>query len=1278
MSPLNLNRRIIASLLTTFVATSAQGALTDIANEPLNPYSAQATVLPNLMFTLDDSGSMAWDYLPDDVASAQGNTSRNCRGWGGSGAGSETRTSCNASLREAPHYASQYNKIYYDPNVTYSPGVDPDASVVGAADSRLPQDNMSAVREDAYGSSSTINLTNGYPEVVYCKNTNDLATDTVNCKGNSPNYIYPDATYRHKKVRYGEPFYYTITPREYCDNERLVNCIWSTSPSGSYVFPAPVRHCQTEAIAVSGSVVTGNTGGKPRCQLKYGTDHTYVRYGTFVRTNITTNLFSSTTYGNRPNRTDCAAKPVCNATEEAINFANWYAYYRTRMQMMKTAVGQAFIPIDGRFRVGFVTINPGSPVTNNKFLPVDKFDISHKTAWYNKLYSQTPNGGTPLREALSRVGRYFGGKSSGINAGMTPDPVQYSCQRHYNILTTDGYWNGNAGIDLSGGYIGNEDNVDAGYTQRTDGAYDPNPVPAGINNVSQGYNSLADIAAYFYKTDLRPAGSVGVLGISVDNNNVKAILGKDENTAQHMVTYTIGLVDGKMTYVSDYDTNNNAVIPTDYYRIKNGLTGCSWQSSNSVCNWPMPVANTDTALDDLWHAAVNGYGKYFNAKNKEDLASGLQSIFDSIDSQDGAAAAAATSSPNITQDDRDIFSTVYKPLDWTGEVTKQEIDVGNGNVISTPVWKAQALLDALVTASTDGRTIYTFDSSPTAAASKLKAFNWSLLSTAERNHFSSKGALLHQYPSLSSANQANANDGEKLINYLRGRWEYELRSGNLNGAFRERKHVLGDTVSATPVYVRAPRFGFSDSGYGAFKATHTPDLTVNPPTTGRAPMLYVAANDGMLHAFDASTGGSNSGKELWAFAPRSLFPKLHKLATDDYDVNHRFYVDGSPEVMDVKIGGVWKTVLVGGMNAGGRAYYALDVTDPANPAALWEFCTDSSLCSAHDDDLGLTFGNPVITKDHAGNWVVIVASGYNNVSPGDGKGYLYVLDVATGNILRKMSTGSGSVGSPSGLAKIAGWADDGNVDNTAKYVYGADLNGDVWRFDMTASPLSPNPLKLATLTNASGNPQPVTTKPELGLCNYKKMVLIGTGKYMGSSDASNTSQNTVYGFKDELLATGLGTLRTSGQMVQQTITADVSDPNKRTVTTNPVNLSSGFGWYADLITSGERVNVDPQLVLGTLLVAGNIPDSSADVCDLAGASWQYQFDYCTGSFVDASGGVVATKMGAMTAGFVVISLPDGTIKQIVTDRTGAQSTMAVNIGGGGAGARRVGWREILN
>lgn len=1224
----NINRK--ALFLMLFSATS-MAAITDLANAPLAT-SSTTSVLPNLMFVLDASGSMDWDFLPDSVGNVSTSPSYNCKNSSGG------LRACDPA--EPPYYSSDYNKIYYNPNITYTPAVDPDSSLVGASVSRPSQGNpWTNVIVDSFDTTvSRINLVGNYPDVEYCK------SNLSACKRNST-YTYPDSTYNVMRTAYGSPFYYSIAPKEYCDSASLISCTLATSPSGSYIYPAPVRHCQKQIQATASTAQSGSSGGSPKCQLKYDSNHKYLRYGTFSRTDI---VSSTTTYTGRFDRKDCAGNNttpgtgICTYSEEMTNFANWYTYYRTRMQMMKTTVGQAFIPIDAKYRVGFITINPGSPVSNNKYLSIAKFDIPQKTAWYQKLYAQQPTGGTPLREALSRVGRHFGGITTGINSGMTPDPMEYSCQQNFTILTTDGYWNGNAGIDLSGSVLGNQDNTDSGYTTRSIGAYDPNPVPSGDNN------SLADVAAYYYKTDLRATGSTGVLGTDVSQDNVPAT-NSDPNTAQHMTTFTVGLADGKMLYQPHYDTDANG----DFYLIKSSSTGCSWQSSGT-CNWPYPARDQDTALDDLWHAAVNGHGRYYNAKDPTSLSAGIEGALANVSAKRGAAAAAATSSPNVTQSDNAIFSTTYRTVKWDGEVQAQTIDTNTGQVLSAVSWTAQAQLDAK--AAANQRLIYAYSAS---TASKLRALNWSNLNTSEQAFFNNKGSTMDQYGGLTVAQRATADNGQNLLNYILGDRSQESPAA----IYRARDHVFGDTVTATPAYVRSPTYNFGDSGYSTFKSSQST----------RQAMLYIAANDGMLHALNATTGS-----ELWSYVPTAMLSKLYKLADDGYPTKHEYFVDGSPETMDVYIGNTWKTILVGGFNAGGRGYYALDITDPANPKGLWEFCHSSSICANHDSNVGYSYGNPVITKDIAtGKWVVIVTSGHNNISPGDGKGYFYVLDAADGSILRTYATGSGTTTTPSGLSKMSAWADHANDDNTALRLYAGDMNGDVWRVDLTGTIGGSNPFNLANLRDSSGNSQPVTTKPELGVCNYQKMVYIGTGRYLGISDLSNISQQSIYGFKDALNTTALGNLQASSSMIQQTVTQATPSSTSRGISYNAVNILSDSGWYLNLPTAGERVNVDPQLVLGTLLVASNIPNSNA--CNAGGDSWQYQLDFCSGSYLStAPNQTVATKMGnEMTAGFVIVSLPSGALKQIVTGTTGSQTTLGVNVGGNSGTAKRVSWREIF-
>jgi type IV pilus assembly protein PilY1 len=1238
-------RAPILIALSVMLAGPAVAQTTDIASQPLT-FSVATTVKPNIMFILDDSGSMASRFLPEEVNGSRVDKSRcnnsNC-----------SNTTTEGIEGNPPWYAAQFNFIYYDPQTTYFPAVNADGTQ--RASFGTP---WTAVRRDAYGGTATINLVSGYPEIVFCKDDEDDPYSTTNCRRNGIDtgnpFIYSSATangfpngtgsgaFRYPRTRSGNPFYYTLLPREHCLTEDLVDCTMSATPTGSYRFPAVFRWCQNTNDANSTNAISGNTSSRPRCQRSWTSNHTYARYGRFQRTDI---VPATATYGGRPNRADCAAAPNCTYAEEMTNFANWYAYYSSRMQLMKTGVGYAFTQIDSRYRVGLITINPGSPVSSNKYLRIDTFAETHRDNWYNKLYSQSPSGNTPLREALSRVGRHFAGKRDRINTGMNDDPIQYSCQPNVALLSTDGYWNGSAGIRIDGSGIGNNDNVDSEYSTRASGAYD--------GGLSGANDNLADVAMYYYSTDLRTNGATGALGTDVSANNVPGTL-KDTNPEQHMLTFTIGLgLGGLMKYVPEYESLSSG----DFHNIKVGNTGCSWVGTNQVCNWPVPpLSDTDSPakIDDLWHAAVNGRGRYVSASDAPSLYDGLVSALADLRVLIGASAASATSSPNITATDNAIFSSTYRTARWDGELVAQRVDPVSGEVSVAESWSARELLNARVTASTDSRTIYT------TVGGTLVPFQYGSLDAAMQGHFVNRCAQLSQCVEFDATQRATVNSGTNLVNFLRGQRQHEP-------LLRERIYVLGDLVGSRPMYVRDPRRAYGDPvnpSYFDFKVANTK----------RRAVVYIGGNDGMLHAFDANTGA-----ESWAYVPRTMLPHLYKLADTAYATSHRYYLDGSPTVADVVISNTWRTILIGGFNAGGRGFYALDITNPDSPRALWEICNDSALCSVTDADMGLSFGNPVVTKRASdGRWVALLTSGYNNVGGGDGRGYLYVVDVGTGAILDKVATGAGSATNPSGLAKITAWARDPDTDNTTQYVYGGDLLGNVWRFDIGATP--PAVLRVATLLDAANKPQPITVRPELGQIDGYRVVFVGTGRYLGVSDLQDPATlsppgtwsyvSSMYAIKDN--GTAWGNPRAQTVFVPKTVTTIAS--NRRGVTGGAVNWSTEAGWYMDFPSTGERVNIDLHLTMGTLVVTTNVPNDNA--CTAGGDSWIYQLNYRDGQKISTASEAALYRSGTLTVGNAIVRLQGVTLKIITTGASGVKETRGLNVGNGAMSARRIGWREV--
>jgi len=1289
-------RSLCVAAISVAAASASFATETDLAALPLVT-SAPQVVKPNLMFVLDDSGSMAWTHMPDDVDNF---------GQGGSP----------SFTHKYGYVSSQCNGVYYNPSLTYSP---PAQVAANGAVTYYP---------NASFNSSGGAWNNGFDTLA---GKTDLS---------SAFQAWTKAT--------------------------VQNSALNNTDDGTGVAAYYYKYSGSQLSQAQKDYFDTNSTFYKECNSLIGSSP-----GSGVFTKVTVSSSSGP-----------------GSTDERQNFANWYSYYRTRMLMMKTATGLAFRNIGDQYRIGYMSINNN---TSNSLLNISDFNGAQKNSWYSKLYGATTGNSTPIRQALADAGRIYANKVSTLNGVTVTDPVQYSCQKNFTLLSTDGYWNGNAGYQVdgatavanadagqqapfgdggtvadlytatvsvtatnssaqvssitvngqkilsatattSGGGFGTNSqklarnivtsinactNVIAGACQVTGykatysgnvvsitapGAVTATPVVVIANGsytatafsgsaVASGGtpDTLADVAMYYYSTDLRSAAlgnDIGALGNSVSTDNVLPG-GEDAATWQHMNTFTLGLgARGRMVYSATYKSDTSG----DFYSIKSGATAsasvCTWQASG-VCTWPAPAANLPENIDDLWHAAVNGRGQYFSTTDPTSLAVGLNSALQAVTEMTSDSAAATTSNPNVSAGDNYIFSSTFRSGEWYGELERRQIDVVTGQVGASADWAAAAQLDAKAS-----RTIYTFDPAP---ANKLKSFVWANLTATEKTYFTTTYMQSPTAPSpwptqsplsqfcvsgvicLNATAQTNAG-GATLVNYLRGERTNEGPADDTTKYFRARTHVLGDIVNSEAVYVRTPQFDYVDSGYAAYKTANAT----------RTPMVYVGANDGMLHAFNA-----NTGDEAWAYVPNMLLPTLYRLADKFYASNHVFYADGSPTISDAYFGGAWHTVLVAGLNDGGRGYYALDVTDPANPKALWEFAPTN---------MGLTYGRPEIAKLANGTWVAILTSGYNNVNPGNGQGYLYVVNLQTGAQISAIGTNAGSTGvvagicstapCPSGLAQIRAWVDNTRYDNTTTKVYGGDLFGNLWRFDVnnTIAPSGLEAQALATLRgpNPPGAVQSITARPELGKVAGYPVIYVGTGRYLGGSDLTNAEVQSIYAVKDTGGTTSFGNPRSdisATGFVQQTLTDSTCAAGSvfctpgstiRTSSSNPVNFATQKGWFVDLPGARERATTDPQLALGTLSVTTNLLDPSA--CTVGGTSYINFFDYRSGAPIQGAGGMVSVLLGnALATRPVQLKFSDGTVRSLVRMSDNTWQTPPSPIPPSGIGTRRTSWRELI-
>ncbi|GHU14235.1 hypothetical protein FACS189441_3400 [Betaproteobacteria bacterium] len=608
---------------------------------------------------------------------------------------------------------------------------------------------------------------------------------------------------------------------------------------------------------------------------------------------------------------------------------------------------------------------------------------------------------------------------------------------------------------------------------------------------------------------------------------------------------------------------------------------------------------------DIWNAQgrTHVFGgsnplpdNFYTGSNAKDMVSGLKSIFDQVSVLSTVQTGTGAVIENEGRGD-DAYTTSYDTKDWSGEVTGLAFNgfKTDGSLNTTIAWNASAKIDAQNW--NDGRKIVTKQGVGGAAV----PFRWANLTTEQ------KTAL---------------DNSEAVLNYLRG------NRANEGTTYRARSHVLGDIVNATPVLVAAPNAQYLDAvnpGYAAFQNLKQ----------SRQEMLYVAANDGMLHALNAK--GTNGGKEHWAYVPSFLYngpsapPSPQNdglLALSKKDYTHHYYVDATPVAADVDFGSSnWHTILVGGLGKGGKGFYALDVTDPPAITASEDIAAGKVLWEFTDTDMGFSYGEPLIVKTKAWGWVVILSSGYNNAS---GKGAIYIVNAKTGDLIQKVGTPAGG-----GLAQISAYYPIYG-DYTATEVYGGDLDGNVWRFALPASGTTVGVHRLATLANGNGQKQPVTvapliTRPKDGKPDHR-WVFVGTGQFLADSDITkNTGAQvqTLYALRDG-----------SQYATESSYTTPITRANLSAVTNLTTGLAStpDKGWYydmtGDLNGAKERVWKPMSSAPGVISWTGAMPGipESCNAAALSGKSRVYAVGIESGksvlgsAFIDVDSLLVDTKL----------------------------------------------------
>lgn len=935
-----------------------------------------------------------------------------------------------------------------------------------------------------------------------------------------------------------------------------------------------------------------------------------------------------------PNRTDCPATGNCLLDQEKQNFANWFTYYRARILFTKAAVSEAFAAQGNKLRLGWgatgsaTTANAVDDVatTGGPLQGVRDFSATYKVKFLNTIQGMPLKGSTPLRYAMAGVGKYFQRTDArspwhdhpeATSAGGTGSAL--ACRRAYNIMTTDGYYNDNGSVDSSANYpnssgaIGEVDsatvavNGTARYT------------PTAPFQDSRNAGSLADIAMYYWANDLQPGDN----GIADQVPTIPRTFpvgtgayynpSNDPATWQHLTQFTVGIgVSGTLNPTVDLPALQNGSL-----------------------QWPS-ISSDASKIDDLWHAAVNSRGKFFQVSTPQDLSDALTGALTTVLLDPLKQSGVATTTLSL-EAQNDKFIPEFNAAGWTGDVKAYVIDQSTGDIDlkADPKWSAASKLPGDAS-----RNIWTWNPG-SAALTTGRAVTFSLANL----QVAGTDAL------LPATYQTDA-----FVNYIRGSGADE---GVVTGKFRPRTSKLGDFINSTPVFVK----GISSIAYDQL-ATGADNAFNNyvKRKAAREGVLFIGGNDGMLHGFDEQTG-----VETFAYVPQGVISNLPKLADQSYGSSssdalyHQYYVDGPLVEADAYIATKknttphWSNVIIGTLGAGGTSIFAIDVTGTADSTAsatlngssvLWEVTAESNA------NLGKITSPAQVGVLQGGGWKVFVGNGYDSST---NRAALLVIDLATGTIDKTFLLGTTST-SPNGLGGISLVR---NSRNEVVSAYGGDLQGNLWRVDF------PNSTDPATWTVAfsgqpvfttginDGTPQTITASPAVTTVNGKQLVIFGTGSLLTAADQQDPSRQSIYAIWDDPQRT---VKATRAKLVQQTISTTLDTDGFYTVSSNPVSLgaSQDWGWYIDLtIEPKQRVIYPLQVIDDLVFIPSIVPAAPAESpCDSTqGTAYNFLLPTANGGqpaepVLDTNGDGVVN--GQDTTGVGYKTRADGTSKILVS------------------------------
>ena len=918
--------------------------------------------------------------------------------------------------------------------------------------------------------------------------------------------------------------------------------------------------------------------------------------------------------------------------EELQNFANWFAYYRRREFTAKAIVAQSIYHLED-VNVGLYAVN-GSPriaarrITGGSAGPDNTVLHESTIELLDAVYGMQNKGHTALRSALDQVGRYL---HASRYAGLGDSPFQSAangggCQKALSVLITDGIWNGT----FTGAGNADGDN--------------------GAPFADAWADTLADVAMTYYENDLGP-----------DLPDLVPSTECDPAGHQHMNTHVVSF---------------GPHIDTDGYNASTGedsTTACAYQGSGKTVHWPRPSGDPELEggssqknrlqasenrsaelMADLRHAALNGHGRYFAVKSPQALVDDFSGVVSATTA--AACAADVTSDGDGATTNAMLFQALYHTRDWSGDLRAYPLDGKGLPILDQRAWSASDELNSGDQAW-DQRRIVTYGGRW--ARPQGIPFRYDEMSAAQLT------TLTH-----GSTAEAYAKD---LIDYLRGK---PIET------FRFRETLLGDIVHSGPVVF------------------------------GRT--VFAGGNDGMLHAFD-----SLSGVERFAYLPALTHDHLQALSEKSYTDHHQYYVDGPLYAGEVLVGEYQRCAyLVGGLGKGGKGYFCLlvgrrertrseggygdynwslhvdDIDSNASEGNIaelvrWEYPGPDPAADTMDNNgdgfadepgesdpnIGYSFGQAYVVNANTetGSYrpVVVFGNGYDSTNQ---RALLYILSAADGEIIRVIDTGAGGENGLSTPALI-----DVDLDRRIDYAYAGDLNGNLWKFDLTSNDPDrwgvaygqdndgdgvidakdgdkPEPLFQVPGQSITGRPNVMTMHGGCAAQAPGYMVYFGTGRYLGLSDITDTTQQGLFAIWDygddsddsesvgRLTSPQNGTLSSglvlsqkqivdqgtkdgvdyrqlSGDAFEYRMVEDNEDQDENgannSTKTRFGNPQRYVGWFLNLPPHGlagagsaERITGDVIIRDGKIIVPSYVPDGTP--CGKGGHSWLYILEACSG------------------------------------------------------------------